>query len=238
MNDTAAPTPGVPGAPATPTDASHASLAGGDPAPGTPGAAATPSPPTTPSPASNAPASDAGTAAEANKGTEAGETKPGEKPEAAKAPESYDLKLADDSPLDQADVDAVAETAKQLGLTQKQAETLLERQAEAVSAYQQRQVAAHQEQTVKWVDDVRADPEIGGDKFDASVNHARAALDAFGTPEFKQALNDSGFGNHPMLVKFCARVGAAIGEDKIVNPNRAGGGPPKSRAEILYGGTQ
>ena len=44
----------------------------------------------------------------------------------------------------------------------------------------------------------------------------RKALDAFGTPELKDVLNATGFGNHPEVIKAFYKAGKAISADGFV----------------------
>jgi hypothetical protein len=68
------------------------------------------------------------------------------------------------------------------------------------------------------------------------IDVTRAAA-KFCTPEEKQILNETGWGNHPLLTKFFARVGRAMADDTILT----GGGaekPAVRAADMLYGGTK
>ena len=88
----------------------------------------------------------------------------------------------------------------------------------------------------KWVDDAKADKEYGGDKFDASLGSAKKALDKFGSPELRDALEYSGMGNHPELIRLLARVGNAFSDDKPVG-SETPAAKGKSAEEELYGAT-
>jgi hypothetical protein len=57
---------------------------------------------------------------------------------------------------------------------------------------------------------------IGGDKLAENLGIARKALDQFGTPELKDVLNMTGFGNHPAVIRAFYKIGKAISEDKFV----------------------
>lgn len=67
-----------------------------------------------------------------------------------------------------------------------------------------------------WKDQAAKDPEIGGDKFEASLSQAKLALDKVGTDALKAALSESGMGNHPELIKAFARMGAMMKDDTVV----------------------
>ena len=45
---------------------------------------------------------------------------------------------------------------------------------------------------------------------------AAKALDRYGSPELRQVLADYGLGNHPQVVRFVARIGRDLSEDRIV----------------------
>lgn len=118
--------------------------------------------------------------------------------------------------------------AKELGLSQEQAQKLVD----IYPQIQQQQAEAWSKQVADWGEQVKADKEIGGDKFNASVGAAQRALDQFGNTELREYLNASGLGNHPALVRFCAKVGKAMAEDTFVVPNQGG---QRSAADVLYG---
>ena len=71
-----------------------------------------------------------------------------------------------------------------------------------------------------WVGEIKADKEIGGANFDTSVRHAQAAAKKFGSPEFLAALDATGMGSHPELVRVFARIGKAMAEDTFVAPGK------------------
>jgi hypothetical protein len=52
----------------------------------------------------------------------------------------------------------------------------------------------------------------------------------------RNALDESGFGNHPELIRLIAKVGKAIGEDSdFVRSDANAAVKPKSDAELFYG---
>ncbi|HFD3888017.1 peptidase [Serratia nevei] len=151
-----------------------------------------------------------------------------EKDKKPAAPEKYEFTPPEGQELD-ANVLAVFEPiAKELGLSQEQAQKLVD----IYPQIQQQQAEAWSKQVSDWGEQVKADKEIGGDKFNASVGAAQRALDQFGNQELREYLNASGLGNHPALVRFCAKVGKAMAEDSFVVPNQGG---QRSAADILYG---
>jgi hypothetical protein len=144
------------------------------------------------------------------------------------APEKYEFAAPEGQELDANALSVFEPIAKELGLTQEQAQRLVD----IYPQIQQQQAEAWSKQIADWGEQVKADKEIGGDKFNASVGAAQRALDQFGNPELREYLNASGLGNHPALVRFCAKVGKSMAEDSFVMPNNGG---QLSAADVLYG---
>ncbi|QJU41340.1 peptidase [Serratia marcescens] len=151
-----------------------------------------------------------------------------EKEKKPAAPEKYEFSAPEGQELDANALAVFEPIAKELGLSQEQAQKLVD----IYPQIQQQQAEAWSKQVADWGEQVKADKEIGGDKFNASVGAAQRALDQFGNPELREYLNASGLGNHPALVRFCAKVGKAMAEDTFVVPNQGG---QRSAADILYG---
>lgn len=130
----------------------------------------------------------------------------------------------------------VSEIFKEAGLTQKQANVV----ASKYAAILQDQSKAHADlvgDTIKgWVTEAKADKEIGGAQWDASVTNANAALTKFGTAELDAALAASGLSNHPEMIRFCARIGAAVADDKFT-PGNGGVTDNRPVEERMYGAT-
>ncbi|CAI2147149.1 peptidase [Serratia entomophila] len=151
-----------------------------------------------------------------------------EKDKKPAAPEKYEFAAPEGQELDANALSVFEPIAKELGLTQEQAQKLVD----IYPQIQQQQAEAWSKQVADWGEQVKADKEIGGDKFTASVGLAQRALDQFGNPELREYLQASGLGNHPALVRFCAKVGNSMAEDSFVVPNQGG---QRSTADILYG---
>ncbi|APL94093.1 hypothetical protein AI27_06395 [Sphingomonas sp. BHC-A] len=135
-------------------------------------------------------------------------------------PEAYELTAPDGMAIDQ---DLLAEATpvfKELGLSNDQANTILPVAKSLMDktrdATVQGMIDAGNQQRKAWLDEAKADAEIGGNNWDGSLHNAAKALDALGHPEgspFRQALNETGFGNHPEFIRIFAGLGARIGED-------------------------
>lgn len=146
------------------------------------------------------------------------------------------LKLPEKALISAKALERVTATATALGLSQEHAQKALDETNAVVADYVEEQKASFATTTKGWIDVVKADAEMGGDKFAATIQDAAKPIDRFFTPAFKKALSDTGFGNHPELVRGFARIGRAMSEDKIVRPGPEGGtGGGRSYEDIFYG---
>lgn len=166
------------------------------------------------------------------------EAAPGAKAEpetpAAKAPEQYaDFTLPEGYQLDSAMADKFKSLARELDLTQEQAQKLVSLDAERVAS-QAQQV---QQTSAAWLDQTKGDKEIGGDKLLENVAIAQKALNAFGTPELKALLEQTGMGNHPEIIRAFFRAGKSISEDTFVAGGTASNGT-RDHASALYPNTK
>jgi hypothetical protein len=153
--------------------------------------------------------------------------------QAPAVPEKYDLKLDDGSLLDAAYVEQFSQFAKDKKLTQDQAQEFLQREAQALNSFVQKQQQEFEKVQAEWVNQIKNDSEIGGEKFNQSIELAHRALKQFASDSFLKELETTGYGNHPELVRVFAKIGNMIKEDKMISPSAAGG--TRSIEEIFYG---
>lgn len=128
------------------------------------------------------------------------------------APETYEFENADNA--DPAILDAYKGVAKELNLTQKQAQQMLDTVTKAAD---ERAQAQRDEAISEWQESARKDKEYGGKNFDESLGTAKTAYEQFASDELKTLLDNSGLGNHPEVIRLFYRVGKAIGEDAFVD---------------------
>ncbi|HHJ4330242.1 TPA: peptidase [Citrobacter freundii] len=146
-----------------------------------------------------------------------------QKPEGA--PEKYEFKPAEGQELDTSALEQFEPIARELNLTNEQAQKMVDLYGTKIMPMvQQQQAEAWQKTTEQWAADVKADKEIGGDKLTANLSAAQRALEQFGDPELKEYLDSTGLGNHPALVKAFIKVGKAMSEDKVVTGGHESGG--------------
>lgn len=151
-----------------------------------------------------------------------------------KTPDTYaDFSLPEGMQLDEALLSEATPLFKELGLTQEQAQKLVDFQAKQIQAGSQSQIDAFNQVKNQWLDDTKNDKEIGGDKFDENVKVAQLAVSKYGTPELKQMLEDHGIGNHPEVVRFMVKVGREMAED-VPDESKASVTTQTDRISLLY----
>ena len=140
---------------------------------------------------------------------------PAESSEPQGAPESYEFQAIEggDLEVDSVPVQAFSEAAKELNLTQEQAQSVLDKVAPALK--QQNEDYINNVRS-EWVESVKSDPEIGGDQLQENLGKAVRVLDAFGSPEFKSLLGETGLGDNPEMIRFLYRAYQDIGEDRFL----------------------
>lgn len=186
--------------------------------------------PATAAPAAATPAAAAPAAAPATDPAAATAATAAAAAEKAAAYETLNVTLAEDTPLDEEGLKGYRALAQEYQLEPKAAQAVLDFYAERVEALAQEQA----EQVAAWAEATRKDGEIGGDKLTASLALAHKARDAFGSPELMQALDATGLSNHPAVVKFFVKAGAAISEDTLIASRASGSSGPVDMAKTLF----
>lgn len=144
------------------------------------------------------------------------------------APEQYEDFTLPDGFEGEVSFDGFKEAAKELNLTQEQAQKLADLHTGAIQQMQEQAA----ERVAQWAEDAKADKEIGGEKFDTSLQSAKNALTRFGNDGLTQFLEETGLGNHPEMIRAFAKIDAAISEDQLDDSGGQGG--QRSVADKLY----
>lgn len=167
---------------------------------------------------------------------QAGDQKPdGPKPDEPKVPEQYEFKVPDGMTLDPTAVEAFTPVAKELGLSQDQAQKIVDLYATQVAASQKALADGWIKTQQDWAKDLSSDKEFGGEAFNATRNQANTVLAKYATKDEIQQIQAMGLGNFPPFVKLLARAGKAMGEDTFVRGNLSGGAAsPEERAKNMY----
>lgn len=142
-------------------------------------------------------------------------------------PEEYaDFVAPEGIELDAEAIEAFKPIAKELGLTQEQAQKLVDVQAATAQRWQDAVLEQVTQTRASWREAAQADSEIGGEKFVENLAVAKAGRDAFGDDDLKSLLDESGLGDHPAMIRFFYKVGKANSEHDFVTSGR----PEKSKS--------
>lgn len=146
----------------------------------------------------------------------------GQQPEQGAVPSKYALKMPEDSPLGGEDAARIEAEARAQGLTNEAAQAMLDREDKALRRFSDRQRAKLAEEVTAWGEACKSDKDFGGARFKESAEGCRRLIERYGPPGFREALNETGFGNNPLLFKFMAAVARATSEDKLVHAGSTG----------------
>lgn len=175
------------------------------------------------------------------------------------APESYEaFALPEGMEMDDAALVSASEAFKDLGLSQEGGQKLVDLftklSTERSEALTENWVSTQEE----WANKIKEHKEFGGKQMDESLAHAARAMDTvFGVrsrrPEegaapadveaynnhpntqFREALAQTGIGNHPLFFEFMVKIGKSMSEDGISTGGGPGGETPKpDLAETMY----
>jgi hypothetical protein len=162
--------------------------------------------------------------------------KPDEVAKAAEkaAPEKYEFKAPEGVTLDVELLGEFEGIAKELKLSQEDAQKVADLGAKLAQKFGTQQAAVAEQAKADWAAAATADTEFGGDKLTDNLAVAGKALDAFGTPAFKALLVESGLGNHPEVIRVLYRAGKAISEDRMVTGGAGPATAAQTTAKALY----
>ena len=139
-------------------------------------------------------------------------------------PEKYEFEPPEGVEVDPSKIEGFGETAKDLGLSQKQFQQLVEYDIERSAAALEEMSTQFSERIADWAEETKADKELGGEELDANLGLAKQAIDTFGSPQLAKLIDAPsadnpdglGLGNHPEVIRLFYRVGRAISESDLV----------------------
>jgi len=160
------------------------------------------------------------------------------KPEIKASEEYAEFTIPEGTTLDEQTATEFKGLAKELDLTQEQAQKLLDFGGGKLRAQIEAPYKLWAETQAKWQAEVKADPEIGGTKFEQSIKDAAQVFvpgdsnpfvkDEAEAKSLRDALNMTGAGNNPAIVKLFVKMGTLLNE-----PGSLRGGPVKDSADTL-----
>ena len=176
--------------------------------------------------------------ADEGKGAEAGEGTDKGAEEKADAPIEYtDFSVPEGM---QVDADALADfmpLAQDLKLSQDQAQKYVDIFAKGAERAAKANVKAWQDLKKTWNDEARADKDIGGEHYDDSIKLSKVFIKKWsqhtGNDKFWEALDSTGFGDHPEFIRLLTWVGNIVVDDDF-DFGGSTGETPRTQAEIIY----
>lgn len=94
----------------------------------------------------------------------------------------------------------------------------------------------HEQQVQAWEEASRNDPEFGGEKLQENLAIANRALEAYDPQgEIRAMLAETGYGNHPALVRFFLAIGRDLSPDRMVGGGHNSGGDARTLFPNTHG---
>lgn len=150
------------------------------------------------------------------------------------APEKYeDFKMPEGVQVDKAALEQFTPLAKELNLSQDQAQKIVDQYAKLQQDRAGEVVKQWNDRVDGWRKATEGDKEYGGTALKENLAHATRFRDAFATPELRSFLEEYQIGNHPEVVRLFVRAGKAMSEDQF----KPGNAQPKDegdRARRMY----
>lgn len=88
----------------------------------------------------------------------------------------------------------------------------------------------HEQQVQAWEEASRNDPDFGGEKLQENLAIANRALEAYDPQgEIRAMLAETGYGNHPALVRFMLAIGRDLSPDRMVSGGHNSGGDARAQ---------
>ncbi len=142
-----------------------------------------------------------------------------------------EIVLPENSLLSAQTLAAFKQTAAEVKLPAGALATWLSREENRLAAEAEKAEQAQQAQLENWA---RQTQETFGPQWQEEVSKAVRAADAFGGPQLRRLLEETGLGNHPVIVRTFHAVAQRICED--VTPGGASSAPAdKTFTQALYG---
>lgn len=144
------------------------------------------------------------------------------KPESVGAPEAYaDFSIPEGHTLDAATIESATPIFRELGLSQDQAQKLVDFYSTQVGKINAENEGYMETMRTQWREELKADKDIGGklDQVKVEIGRAIDRLPPTVREPFKEAMNLTGAGDHPAVIKAIHAFASLIGEGTHVTGN-------------------
>ena len=158
--------------------------------------------------------------------------------------------------MDEAHTSDISAFAKEFGLDQAQAQKMVDKHFDIVSKNNDSIMEAKESTLKEWASQAMADKEFGGSNLSDNMAGARKAMNSFSQPavdangkailhqegslkgqqmsEVEVLMNESGWGNHPAMIRVFHRINQAMSEDSFVQGDMKPREQKKTAAQTMY----
>lgn len=137
----------------------------------------------------------------------------------------------ENTPFQTADYEAFKQLATDLKLAPEQVEKWLAFEQTCAEHQTQKAQEQKREQAAAWAQQTRA---LYGGKLEQEIAFALRAANTFGGQELRDLLEETGLGNHPVVIRTLSGIGRTISED-VSTGGQPSAPQDKTFAEALYG---
>lgn len=152
---------------------------------------------------------------------------------AAPEPVEYNFEgvTSENGEITEADIASIKSLSEELNLTNDQARDLLAKSGKYINDNLK---AKKDSMVVNWINEIKADPSLGGANFKATQSNLRRAIKRYGGDGALQILNDTGLGAHPAIVRMLNAIGRDLGEEQKFVNSKSQAPKPKNPYRSLY----
>jgi hypothetical protein len=155
--------------------------------------------------------------------------------EPAKVETELTVKLPDGAVAGEALLGEFVPLAKELGLDSAKAQKLIDLYAQQQTKQLEAEQKSWADEQRKHVEAITSDAEMGGTKLEATRKSAQLALRTF-NPKLAARMEALGLGSDPEFIRFCSRVGVALGDDSVAGTSGSNAPAPLNPDEALARG--
>lgn len=123
-----------------------------------------------------------------------------------------EIKLPDGFTVDETTSKGFVDLVNKHGISRTAAAEFVKLQADLMKAASEKGDKQWTDLQEQWAKEVKADPEIGGDKLEPAVGAIAKIFDKYGSKELRSAFDLTGAGNNPHVIKFLAKIAKDLNE--------------------------
>lgn len=139
------------------------------------------------------------------------------------------IQLPEGMKIDEGTMQELGAVCREHGLSQKVFSSLVEKMSPVL---EQRQAARLNDLRKQFLDEGRADPDIGGARWKETMTGATAAYRKFASKEAQALLQATGLNCHPAIIRMFRDINSQISDDAVVRGRSVG--PKKNSLANLY----